>query len=498
MRIARWFLSLVVILFALTARVASATTYNETIPAGSGTLSYTAVATVDGQCGVGLVEKQNATPLVIGNPTYYYLTAFSSFSYTLSGVTTPLSGGGSSFYDPVGGRDGCVPSNMPPITLTAPGIDIVFTPNTSYTGYATVEQGATGYVNPKYVVVGVVYAPPGPNSSVTYANSTLVGSTTNTTSSFMNDVNVTVSVSKGISAWTIVGGAATTITNSVSTDSSQGSNSSQTVTLSSTVTDSDTFKGTANACSPVNHDYDYIGLWLNPLMIYSTFSNISTIQWNGYGYDPNDPSGGRGRDIFWVQVGWLNGDFGDDPAIDTVLARGWVTTYEPTITWPAGEGPGITSADKTNILGADPFTNPSYVLSEPLPQTSADGRFSQDPYPPNPITYIPSGLTTLYSSVDMDTQSEAQGASTSYKQAVGTDINLKGGSWFASFTIDIKTTDTLSWTNTWLDTLTVTQTNTNSFSITEPTTCTPAYSGPGQFIVYQDNLYGTFMSYPSN
>jgi hypothetical protein len=40
----------------------------------------------------------------------------------------------------------------------------------------------TGFVNPKYVVVGVTYAPPGPSSNVTYTNSKLVGTTTTTTS----------------------------------------------------------------------------------------------------------------------------------------------------------------------------------------------------------------------------------------------------------------------------------------------------------------------------
>jgi hypothetical protein len=356
-----------------------------------------------------------------------------------------------------------------------------------------------GFINPKYIVVGVTYAPPGPTSSVTYTNSILVGTTTTTTSSFQNDLSISVSVTGDVSAWSVVGGAAVKITNTESTDSTQGSNSSQTVTVSKTSSVGYQTKGTGNACSPVNHDYDTIWLWLNPLMIYATAPAYNALGWNGYGYDNNDPSGRNGRDIYPVQVGYLNGDFGDNPSVDAVLARTWVTTYEPGMIWPSGEGPGLTSTDKTNILAADPFTNASYTLGNPLPINSPDGRFSQDPYPPNPIAYSgDSGLTTMYSTIDVNTQSQSQGTSSSFKEAFGTEEQFSGGSWFASFTLDIKTTDTLTWSSSWLTTLTTTQTNTNALSVTEVSSCTPPYSGPAQFVLYQDNHYGTFMFYPAN
>lgn len=367
--------------------------------------------------------------------------------------------------------------------------------NSAYTTPLTVD--VTGFVNPKYVIVGVTYAPPGPSSNVTYTNSTLVGTTTTTTSSFLNDVNVTVTVTKDISAFKVgPNGFVIKLTNSQSTDSIQGSNSSSTVTVSKAATVSYKTNGTDNACAPVNHDDDTIWLWLNPLMVYTAFAG-KNLQWNGYGYDPNDPSGTGGRDVFPVQVKYLNGH-AHDPSIDTILARGWVTTYEPGMIWPAGEGPGLTSTDKANILAADPFTNPSYILPTPPPSTTADGRFTQDPYPPNPIAYVPGGLTTGFSTINENTQSVAQGTSYTYIQAFGTEANFSGGSFLGSFTIDLKTTHTLTSTNTWLNTLTVTQTNTNALSVTEPSTCNPPYAGPGQFIVFQDNQNGTFMFYPEN
>src|SRR4051794_37111711 len=41
-----------------------------------------------------------------------------------------------------------------------------------------------GLINPKYIIVGVTYAPPGPQSNVSYADSTMVGTTTNLSSSY--------------------------------------------------------------------------------------------------------------------------------------------------------------------------------------------------------------------------------------------------------------------------------------------------------------------------
>ena len=366
-----------------------------------------------------------------------------------------------------------------------------------------------GFVNPKFVIVGVTYAPPGPSSNVTYTNSTFVGNTTTTTGSFSNDNNLTISVTNGIGAWMPMNtGFGVKITGTDSNDYTQSSNTSGTVTISKQTSVSDKTNGTGNAFSPVNHDYDTIWLWLNPLMVYGINRNKpSFLQWTGYGYDNNDVNG---MDIYGVQVGCLNGDFGSCPSVATILQRNWVTTNEPGMTWPTGEGPGLTSADKANVLLADPFANSSYVLPSPLPSTSADGRFTQIAYPPNPVNYSQAGpgngggTTTMYNAVYTNTSSVGKGASYSYKQAFGTEALFKGGVWLVNWQIDVKQTDTLTWTNTWENTLTTTTTLTDAFSITGPgcpqtsPPCVPAYTGPGEFLVYQDNLYGTFMFYPGN
>lgn len=365
-----------------------------------------------------------------------------------------------------------------------------------------------GFINPKYVIVGVTYAPPGPASNVTYSNSTLVGNTTEIKDSFQSTVNLTISVTKDISAWTLIGGAAVKVTGTQSTEYSQGSGSSSSITISKQTSVSDMTVGTGNAFVPVNHDYDTIWLWLNPLLIYSlTPAAPNLLEWDGYGYDNHDVNG---PDVFGVQVGWLNGHFGVNPSIQAVLARSWVTANEPGMIWPAGEGPGLTAADIANILKADPFAGGTYSLPSPLPSTSADGRFTQISFPPNPVNYIQSGpgngggTTTTYDVIYTNTSVVGKSATNSFKQAFGTDVQLKGGTWLASFTIDIMQTDTLAWMHSWENTLTNTTTLTRALSVTGPgcpqtsPPCVPVYTGPGEFIVYQDNLYGTFMFYPSN
>ncbi len=195
--------------------------------------------------------------------------------------------------------------------------------------------------------------------------------------------------------------------------------------------------GTGNVYSPVNSDYDIIWLWLNPVVLLTytpaTGNNPASMQWNGYGYDPSDPSGRYQPDIFYVQVGWLNGHFGDSPSIDMTLARGWVTGQ----TWPAGEGPGLTSADKANIIAADPLTDPSYSQLASIPSTTADGRFTYmgtapDTFNPNPLEYSQSGpgngggISTQYDLTQTDTRSVAQGTSNDFTQAFGFQETANG------------------------------------------------------------------------
>lgn len=399
----------------------------------------------------------------------------------------------------------------------------VFSSDGAYYLTATGSSGsavpaASGFINPKYVVVGVTYAPPGSSSSVTYTNTTSVGSTTNISSSFTSDVGFSVSVSHsiGIPAGGIVdGGAGIKLTFTESTDYTQGSNSSTTNTISKSSTVAYTTPGTPTF-APVNSDYDFIWIWINPELVfhYVPGSSPLILQWGGYAFDPTDPASGEppasgpyigGPDVLEVQVGCLNGDFSCPSTLvltngvvtSGTLARSWAANE---YTWPAGEGPGLTSTDIANILSFDPLVpSNNYTLLSSFPSTTSDGRFTKEPFPPNDIQYPVGAATELYSTVQTNTFSVANGTSHSVKQAFGVSEQF-GTNFFGIFssTTTITESETLTWTYSYLNTLTTTTTLTNQLSVKGPPDPPPTYTGPTEFVAYQDNIFGTFAFVPVN
>jgi hypothetical protein len=364
--------------------------------------------------------------------------------------------------------------------------------------------------------VGVTYAPPGPSSYVQYTGTTSLGNTTTIASSFSNAVGFSVSVKGSISGW----GAGGSVTGTSSTDYTQGSSSSSTTTFNKTTSLSYKSYGTGNAFSPVDSDYDTIWLWLNPVVLLTytpkTSSTPASMQWNGYGYDTNDPAGTQQPDVFPVLMGWLNGDFGDDPSIDAVLDRSWASAANGYV-WGSGQGPGLTGlgsdtagTDVANIIAADPLTNINYSGFDGEPSTTPDGRFTIVTLPkdPNPIPYEQAGpgngggTASIYDVDQMNTQSVAQGTSSSTKQAFSMEEVFSDKPFGIGVTATLTESNTLTWTNSWLNTLTTTTTLTQALSITppgcpaDPGPCDPLYNGPVQFDVYQDNEFGTFAFYP--
>ncbi len=389
-----------------------------------------------------------------------------------------------------------------------------------------------GFINPKYVVVGVTYAPPGPSSYVQYTNTTSVGNTTTIMNSFSNDAgfSVTMSGSNTIPAgWFLSGKFMITATES--TDYTQGSNSSKTTTISKASTTAYKTSGTP-AEAPVNSDYDYIWLWLNPesFIAYAppVGSNPGTIVLTGYGMDPNDPVTGlpqagvpytAGPDVIEVQVGCLNGHFncgsdlvwnsGEAPGsfiTSGLLARSWQSAAKGYY-WPSGEQSGLSFNDVCQILTFDPLaTTPSkcstqndYTFLNSLPSTTSDGRFSKISYPPNPIQYPVGAANESYSMVQTNTQSVSTGNSTQIKQAFSVSEQFSASAFFGLIndSITFKESDTLTWNYSTLNTLTTTTTLTNALSVTGPPVSPTYPSGePVEFIGYQDNTFGTFAFVP--
>ena len=82
----------------------------------------------------------------------------------------------------------------------------------------------------------------------------------------------------------------------------------------------------------------------------------------------------------------------------------------------------------------------------------------------------------------------------------GVDYSFSGSVFLASFTKDIKYTNTYTTAYTANTTITNTTTNTDNLLVTGPpcngNPCSPAYAGPASFNIYQDNIWGTYVFIP--
>ena len=351
-------------------------------------------------------------------------------------------------------------------------------------------QGLNVY--PRYLVVGVTYAPPGPQSFVTYSTAGTVGTTVSNSNSFSS--MTTVSTSGTIGPLHGVDGGKATATTSAAI--SQSSTNSTSTTLSVQNTSTTKTSGPSNANSPVNHDYDIVWVWLNPVAQYLvTTSPVNSVVFEGFGFDMADEPE---ADIWPVYVGELNGHFAMEAGTTAEFARSWASNGKY---FPAGDSPAVTAADYANILAADPFTNAGYsfaVNNSASPVTTTDGRFSlasnaQGAAPQ--IDYVP-GLTQTYSLATSNSSTTGSGSSNSLGTTFSIDLSETSSTSFATFTSELKISNQLTWTHTQNASVMKSTMYTNALSISGPCTtpagCTPAYAGPSVFDVYQDNIWGTF------
>ncbi len=245
---------IVLLLFTLMAGVASATT----VPAGSGSLSFT--------------EKTTQETCIWGdiNKSYYYQYQYSAFSYTVSGVTTPLGG---IYYANTPAPKCDIAASYPALSwnifstpvfpfTSQTGTAITF--STEYdTATATVTQLVPGILYPKYKVLSIVYAVPGDLSNDGYTNTLTDGTTTSVGSSFQ--AGDTVTFSYGFNFL----GLGSTMSWSFGTAVTTGNDTEVTDTFSEAQgVSNDSNSGASNA---INHKNDMFILWVNPaLVVYQT------------------------------------------------------------------------------------------------------------------------------------------------------------------------------------------------------------------------------------
>jgi hypothetical protein len=465
-----------------------------------------------------------------------------NFVYT---PTSGVSGGnqslaGTAFYviTSTGGGGTCLPVGPHPVELSGTGYTIEVVPSSN--GSATSTISIPGYVNPKYIVVGILYAPPGgvvksgvASGNVDYSDSNLVSSTITTKNSFgssYKESNVaTLSAGLNILGWaggSVSGGVTSSLTTSTTTTDSTA------VTVQKT---SGTVIGVNGPECPyvgVDHDYDIIEVWLNPVQLFTltnsgaTSTSMSYVQPSGYGYSTLDQPG---TDVYQVYAGELNGDLPVRSSTTKAFARAWAASE----VWPSGQGPGLTAQDEQTILQTDPYWDCTYqspwtdtgttACAKPpdatrFTESAGDQNFLYtQPDPggsPNFKTYYFSytNTDTLGSSVAF-ASSQTNGYEVTFKDSVfgvGFSDTLSE-SWTTTNTYE--TSSQFKNSNTTTATATIWQPPCNVVSgvcspiyppstAYNPITCAaintlPLAFGQGdQFYIYQDNLFGTFLMEP--
>lgn len=248
----------------------------------------------------------------------------------------------------------------------------------------------------------------------------------------------------------------------------------------------------------LDHDEDIIWIWLNPAIGLTIDSTGTNFTWTGYAFDENDPAGTT--DIIGIPVKFLNGHAPMPSNIADVLARTWAprtlcTSADPACGLDGTKDPGLDASDLAAILRADPFSNPSYVINIPSGSScTADGRFCRTTNPNLQYSPPPPGgqpITQTFSIQHQATATQGQGATDTRSVSIGTQGNISG-SFFVKLGAKLNVADTLTFVNKWNAMSTSTVGQTASATITGPSS-TDNYTGPVEFDIFQDNIYGTFM-----
>jgi hypothetical protein len=462
-----------------------------------------------------------------GKETYTIYT-WESFSFVSADNGTQAISGSTYWDVGIGGRligSGNCPSypSGGVITYLGPGKEYTITITPHNNGTLSSGISVPGYINPKYIVVGVIYAPPGHKSFVNYTSSNLVSSTITTKESFTSGFTESSSVMEtGNLLYGYQGGSLTVgVGSSTSWSQETTTTDSTAVTMQKTTSTSLQVPGPVCDYCGVDHDYDLIAVWLNPVQLV-TLTGGGFIQPNGYGFSTYDQPG---VDVYYVYAGELNGDLAVRSSTTTAFARSWASVFA----WPAGQGPALTSQDELNILQMDPYWNCTYKSAindtTDCPEPPNTTRFTQStnasfPYQQPAVGGQPIQKSYNWSYTNTDTQG------TDVSSSVSSTVGIEESFDSSFFGFGYKATLSQSWTTKYTyetsSQFTSTNTSTAAANITGPgctvvgNVCSPQYPPPNAYnpvtctaltlatsfgqgdnmYIYQDNLFGTFLMEP--
>jgi hypothetical protein len=311
---------------------------------------------------------------------------------------------------------------------------------------------------PRYKVVSLVYAPPGTNggkasSYVEYGTTSSTGTTTSTSHSFKDGVDVTFSLDVKAGSLLKLGGGNEFTASNTTTDT-------DTVDIKKTATS--TIHVVGPSADGIDHDHDIFYLWLNPL-IELTLDPENNVQWSLAVDGPT-------MDLQYVYVAWLKNPSTMPPGLATVLRNA-----------------GLTTADYQSILSLDPFAS----LAEELHPSIDPNRYlpttQNFPYLP-PLNATDSVPTLTDTISDTVTESQSHSIQSQYSVSMDNDASIGGDKSIVNATL--KVNGTLTWTDTSTTTSTTTSTQSATASIGGPAY---GYKGQTDLLVYWDCIYNSFL-----
>ena len=335
---------------------------------------------------------------------------------------------------------------------------------------------AVADLNVKFKTLGVDYAPPGAKSTVNYTNSTMRGSSTSDSQTYTSATTVAVKITAGLDFISLAHGTATA---GVSKTWSQENDTSSSIAINTTASNSDIIPGPLSSTVGVDHDYDVIWVWLNPMVTLAVGPN--TVVDTGLAYNGADDA--AEMEVVPLYVSWLKNPSTIPASVAARLARSWDTS---------GVG-GLTTEDYQIILVADPFE----ASSTYDPNTDAGHRFDLQEgqtfnYEPPPGGGQP--LTETLTLSANTTSTAGQGATTGSSTTYSLDFNT-GADVIVDLGFDVSISNQYTSSDKWNATTTTGATQTATLSLVGPQT-TDNYTGPTTIQVWRDNIYGSFMFYP--
>ncbi|HYW23940.1 MAG TPA: hypothetical protein VE953_07215 [Terriglobales bacterium] len=314
-------------------------------------------------------------------------------------------------------------------------------------------------LNPKYLVLGCAYPPPGASSSVDYGTSTTLGSRLSFGASLQS--GVTQSTTQTIGDTLSIGS---------SSSFSQKFQDSTTTTVEKTTSNDIIIPGPSNSQNGIDHNADLCFVWLNPTFRVAAGSFTSLLL-SGFDVDPRDPVS-PSMDVVQLTIGELKGLSPIDPGDASRLQRSWSPT-----------GP-LTPDDFTAIRGRDPF---------------ADGGTAIDParfdlLPGVTFDYRPAapGSQPITQKFTIRLQA-ATAASASFMFTSGTRFDMSvttSSSQLIKNTLKDTNSQSLDITSSVSLDASTSANQTISLSLTGPPT---GWQGPTALQAYQDNMFGTLL-----